>query len=163
MITVMELLTVILLLGIPATIVMVLILHKDQATAFIQMEYPAESYAYPTQTQMNCNNPKWWIEFRDMENGRCISKVFYGSLIIGRYLPITEGTGRLFIRDLQTISRNQCLVTAYNGFLWVENLSKVNITKQNGIPVEEPQLLRVGDLLSFGGHDFLVVQLGYCA
>ena len=160
---VVELFAAILILGIPAAIILILVLYRDRPLQSIPKNYDASKTVYPSQVQFNTAYIRWWIELQDQENGQRISKVFSEQLVIGRYLPIKEETGRLYLRDLQTISRNQCAIISYNGFLWIENLSKVNTTEHNGRPIEEPQLLRQGDYLNMGGHYYRVVGISQCA
>ncbi len=67
-----------------------------------------------------------------------------GDILIGR-----DDHCRITIKD-KSVSHEQCKIFVKNGGLAVINLSRTNVTKLNGIAVDNESLLHVGDNLKLG-------------
>lgn len=100
-----------------------------------------------------------FIELLDQQGGYRLQKTFRGRLLLGRRSPEQENTGRLYLGSEITISRNQFRITGLSDGIVIENMSKVNMTYLNGYPVSKPMLLRKGDQINAGGHNYLVSGL----
>lgn len=126
-----------------------------------QNQAPRGSYPllYPTPFPGN----RWELELMDTENGKRIHKMFQGELILGRSVGESEPTGWLYISDSRTVSRRQCRLSNTAMGLFVENLSDVNITRLNGMPVQSPKRILPGDYISFGGRQYWVTNLQRCS
>lgn len=121
-----------------------------------QTAYPISStYFYPSS--------RWELELMDTKSGRRFYKVFRGELILGRSVGENEPTGWLYISDARTVSRRQCRLSNTAMGLFVENLSDVNITRLNGMPLQSPKRILQGDYLSFGEKQFWVTNLQRCS
>ncbi len=103
--------------------------------------------------------PVCFIELLDQQGGYRLQKTFRGRLVLGRRVSEDENTGRLYLGAEITISRNQFRITGLPDGIVIENMSKVNMTYLNGYPVTKPMLLRKGDQINAGGHQYLVSGL----
>ena len=106
---------------------------------------------------------RWLLELMDTENGHRVRKVFAGQLILGRNIGKEEPTGWLYLSEERTISRRQCRLSNTAMGIFIENLSDVNVTRLNGLPIQSPKRILPGDYLSFGGRQYWVTNLQRCA
>ena len=54
------------------------------------------------------------------------------------------------------VSRRHAEIHASGGLLWIRDLGSTNGTLVNGKPIQESELLELGDIISFGRSDFCV-------
>lgn len=101
----------------------------------------------------------WRLDLYDPATGRLLRRHFYAALVLGRDTGGPEPEGVLFLTDDGTVSRRQCRLTAVGNEVWAENLSQVNETVLNGIPLGTPRPLRQGDSLLVGRRLFRVQRL----
>lgn len=102
----------------------------------------------------------WWqIQLVELESGRRIGKAFQSRLILGRTVSAQEPLRLLFVGAQQTISRSQCEFIERKGSLAVHNLSGVNMTLHNGVPLNETHQLNCGDWLDMGGNRYVLERL----
>ena len=102
----------------------------------------------------------WWqVQLVELQTGRRIGKSFQGRLILGRTVSAQEPLRLLFVGGDQTISRSQCEFVERKGSLVVHNLSGVNMTWHNGVPLNETHQLNCGDRLDMGGNHYVLERL----
>lgn len=99
---------------------------------------------------------RWRVDFMDINSGRRVSRDFSDHLIVGRYMPYNMESGRLYLSIDATVSRAQFCLYAMGEDLIIENLSNVNITRKNGMPVWRPVRLEEGDVLQLGRTSYMV-------
>ena len=97
-----------------------------------------------------------FVEFVNVENGFRIYKTFRNRLIVGRRMDEAEPIGVMFLESEPTISRKQLRITETSEGMVVENLSGVNITRLNGMPLGRPAILRAGDFITAGSQSYIV-------
>ena len=100
-----------------------------------------------------------YVELRNLENGARCYKMFQNRLVVGRKSEEAEPIGMLYLENEPTISRNQLRITETVDGMVVENLSNVNMTRLNGMPLRHPALLRKGDFLTVGARSYIVAGL----
>ena len=117
---------------------------------------------YPVRPTFSFPTSRWELELMDTKSGKRIHKVFQGELILGRSVGEIEPTGWLYLSEARTVSRRQCRLSNTAMGLFLENLSDVNITRLNGMPVQSPKRILPGDYISFGDNQFWVTCLQRC-
>ena len=101
----------------------------------------------------------WRLGLHDLATGRYLQKDFYAALVLGRDTGLPEPEDVLYLSEDYTVSRQQCRLTAVGADVWAENLSQVNETVLNGVPLATPRRLRQGDSLLVGRREFRVSLL----
>ena len=114
-------------------------------------------------TGTNLPGSHWFLEMMDTATGKRVQKLFDEQLILGRLVGEVEPTGWLFISDANTVSRRQCKLTQTGMGMFVENLSSVNVTRLNGMPLQYPKRIMTGDYLSLGDKQYWITCLRRCA
>ncbi len=99
------------------------------------------------------------IEIVNICTGEHLTKWFHGSLILGRTISQQEYPNRLYLGNVQSISRNQCCILESPVGLVVQNMSHVNVTLHNGMSADSPQPILPGDYLDIGGARYLIANL----
>ena len=102
---------------------------------------------------------RWRVDFMDIRSGRRVSRDFSDRLIVGRYMPYDMESGRLYLSIDATVSRAQFCLYATGEGIMIENLSNVNITRKNGMPVWRPVRLEEGDVLQLGRTSYMVKDI----
>lgn len=101
----------------------------------------------------------WHIDIYDMNTGCFLSKDFCGQVMLGRGGDGMDSFWRMSLGAYPTISREQCIVYDRGGFLMVENVSSVNVTRINGYPLTRPYMLTKGCQLNAGGVEFYLAEV----
>ncbi len=102
---------------------------------------------------------RWKVNFVEMSSGRKITRDFQDALVVGRQMPGPLESGRLYLSMDATVSRSQFCLYEDHDSIMIENLSRVNITKKNGIPIWEPVRLEEGDVLELGRMRYMVKDI----
>lgn len=100
----------------------------------------------------------WRLGLLDVTTGQYRQKDFYTALVLGRGNG-SEPEGVVFLTQDYTVSRRQCSLTAVGDTVWAENLSQVNETVLNGVPLAVPRELHRGDSLCMGRREYQVTLL----
>ena len=100
----------------------------------------------------------WRLGLLDVATGEYRKKDFYAALVLGRGNG-PEPDGVLFLARDYTVSRQQCRLSAVGDSVWIENLSQVNETVLNGVPLAVPRELHRGDSILMGRREFQVTFL----
>lgn len=163
---VLEVLTAFLILGVPAGVILVLVLYQDRQDSVVHdTAAPMQTVTIPVSRHDSAglfyaeDRGCWWVSIVDTTITRRVEKIFSGHLVLGRTLPFDEKDDRLYVGEDPTISRDQCAIFSFQGGIWIENLSGVNITRHNGHPLQDLEPLRQGDILVLGSSRFIVQEL----
>lgn len=97
-----------------------------------------------------------YVELVNVESGVRVYKIFRNRLVVGRRMDFVEPVGVMYLENEPTISRNQLRLTETNEGMIVENLSGVNVTRLNGMPLRRPAILRSGDFITAGSQSYIV-------
>ena len=100
-----------------------------------------------------------FVEFVNIENGTRIYKTFRNRIVVGRRMDFVEPVGVMYLENEPTISRNQLRLTETVDGMIVENLSGVNVTRLNGMPLRRPAILRSGDFITTGSKSYVVAGM----
>ena len=129
---------------VPALVILILVLRQRDQSTGPEREAP------------------WRLELVDLQTGGRLRKQFFCELEVGRTAGREEPEGRLYLGNWRTMSRLQCRLLADGDSVWVENMSRVNASILNGMQIDSPCRLQVGDRLKLGGLEFLVSVLERC-
>lgn len=86
-------------------------------------------------------------------------KEFNGQIILGRKTAGQELFWMMWVGEDPAISRQHCVVFDRGGYLVLENLSQINMTMVDGIPLELPRYLQQGQVLGIGRSAFQITRL----
>lgn len=161
MLLAIEIILAILALAVPTLVVLVLVLYRDHPD-----QTPVRAAAEVSQTMtLGAGIPMpprvrpmytvedpgiWWLELAGSSPAQRAARLFSGHVVLGRTLPFESAADRLYVGEDPTVSRDQCVLFSYGGALWAVNLSGVNVTRINGVPVEQPTAVHPGDRITMG-------------
>lgn len=100
----------------------------------------------------------WRLGLLDVTTGQYRQKDFYAAVVLGRGNG-SEPEDVVFLTQDYTVSRRQCRLTVVGDTVWAENLSQVNETVLNGVPLSVPRELHRGDILYMGRREYQVTLL----
>jgi hypothetical protein len=146
---------ILLVVAVPMMLLAVWLFYSDN------MYVPAAAHISRTEAlrRAHITSNRWKLELTEAETGRIIHKVFQGELLLGRQMEHAEPTGWLYFSKDPTVSRRQCRMTNTNQGLYIENLSSVNTTRVNGMPLRGYRSLYMGDYIPVGKHNYWVSKL----
>lgn len=100
-----------------------------------------------------------WQIVLENEQGIRRSKCFCGHLLLGRARPGAEPAGMLYLDGDETVSKQQCEITALPAGLVLQNRSRASMTTVDGCPAAEPVSLRPGSVLGMGRSVWRIVAI----
>lgn len=139
-----------------ATLLVALILGVAIGMLVVQLQKRAELSRGPS---MQRAQGGWYLELWNVDQGLRFSTTFYGGLTLGRGLPGQNSYDFLALGNDVCISRQHTLIYEQGGVMLIWNLSKTNPTKLNGVVLNNPMVVQVGDRMGIGGTTFLITRM----